>query len=307
MRRAAMAVVCLIGFVTGSLPCLAAGADPGRGLNFYSIEREIALGKQLAAELERQVKLVDDPILSDYVNRVAQNIARQSDIAIPVTVRIVESGDLNAFTLPGGHVYITSAMLRLTESEAEMAFVLAHELGHVAARHATREATRGQLLELGTVPLSVLGGWSGFAIRGLAGPSAKLGFLKGSREFESQADRLGIDYLDRSGYDPTAAVDVFERIEATERKRPGALARLYEDHPVTASRIEHTQKHLNEISGRRDAYVINTSDYEEMRLRMAAVEQRRTGQLEEGNQNGPTLARLAKTEATAPQKPPAED
>lgn len=279
MRRAATAAVCLI----AAASCLSADSaksdrDPGRALNFYSIEREIALGKQLAAELERQVKLVDDPILSEYVNRIAQNIGRQSDVAIPVAVRIIESGDLNAFTLPGGHVYVTSAMLKLTESEAELAFVLAHELGHVAARHATREATRSQLLEFGSLPLIFLGGWSGAAVRELAGPTARLGFLKGAREFESQADRLGIDYLDRAGYDPTAAVDVFERIEATERKRPGPLARLYQDHPVTASRIEQTQKHLNEISGRRSEYVINTSDYEEMRLRMAAVEQRRLGQ-----------------------------
>jgi predicted Zn-dependent protease len=292
MRRAGRAAVCLIAAASCLPADTSAGTDrdPGRALNFYSIEREIALGKQLSAEIERQVKLVDDPILCEYVNRVAQNIARDSDVTMPVAVRLIESGDLNAFTLPGGHIYVTSAMLKLTESEAELAFVLAHELGHVAARHATREATRSQLLQIGSLPLVFLGGWSGLAMRELAEPSARLGFLKGAREFESQADRLGVDYLDRAGYDPTAAVDVFERIEATERKRPGRLARLYEDHPVTAARLEQTQKHLNEISGRRSEYIINTSDYEEMRLRMVAVEERRTGREDSHNRQAPTLS-----------------
>jgi predicted Zn-dependent protease len=265
--------VAAIGLMIG--PCLCAGGDPGHALNFYSIEREIALGKQLSTELERQVKLVDDPILSEYVNRIAQNIVRHSDVTIPVTVRIIESGDLNAFTLPGGHIYVNSAMLKLTESEAELAFVLAHEIGHVAARHATREATRSQLLQIGQVPLSIFGGLNGAAIRELAEPASRLGFLKGARDFESQADRLGVDYLDRSGYDPTASIDMFERIEATERKRSGPLARLYQDHPVTQSRIEATQKHLAEIAGKRDEYLINTSEYEQMRPRAVTIEERR--------------------------------
>jgi predicted Zn-dependent protease len=292
MRPAVTAAVCVV-LASACLFADTSGkaeSNPGRGLNFYSIEREIALGKQLSAELERQVKLADDPILSEYVNRVAQNIARHSDVVFPVGVRIIESGDLNAFTLPGGHIYVTSAMLKLTESEAELAFVMAHELGHVAARHATREATRNEFIQFGTLPLSVWGGWTGVALRAFAAPSAKLGLLKGAREFEFQADRLGIDYLNRSGYDPTAAVDVFERIEATERKKPGPVTRLYEDHPLTASRIEQTQKHLNEISGGRSEYVINTSEYEEMRLRMTAVEQRRTGLVDDGAQvKAPTL------------------
>jgi predicted Zn-dependent protease len=271
MRRAALALLCLS----------IAQTIPARAVNFYSVEHEIALGKQLSAELERQVKLADDPILSEYVNRVAQKIARQSDAALPVTVRIVESGDLNAFTLPGGHIYLNSALLKLTESEAELAFILAHEIGHVAARHATKEASRNQLLQVGSVPLMILGGWSGMAVRQLAGTTERLGALKGARGSELEADRLGLDFLDKSGYDPSAAIDMFERIESAERKVPGRLKRLWSDHPITASRIDATQKHLNEISGHREEYVINTSEYEEMRLRAVALEERRAAQVDQ--------------------------
>jgi predicted Zn-dependent protease len=286
MRRVALtAILCLV--IAPLLPAREGGKDPAHGLNFYSIEREIALGKQLSAELERQVKLCDDAILSEYVNRVTQNIARQTEIALPVTIRIIESGDLNAFTLPGGHVYVTSAMLKLTESEAELAFVLAHELGHVAARHATREASRDRLIQLGTLPLTMLGGWSGFAARELAQPVSKLGLLKGERDFEAAADRLGVDYLDAAGYDPEAAIEVFERIEGADRRHSGKLAQLYGTHPITPARIEHTQKHLNEIAGRREAYIINTSEYEEMRLRAVSIEARRIT----SEQPGPSLLR----------------
>ncbi len=272
MRRSALALVCL--FVAQTVPA--------RAVNFYSLEHEIALGKQLSAELERQVKLADDPILGEYVNRVAQKIARQSDATLPVTVRIIESGDLNAFTLPGGHIYLNSAMLRLTESEAELAFILAHEIGHVAARHATQQATRNQLLQAGSIPLMVLGGWSGVALRELAPAAGRLGALKGARDFEAQADRLGLDFMDRSGYDPSAAIDMFERIEGAERKVPGRVQRLWSDHPITASRIDATQKQLNQIAGHRDEYVVNTSEYEEMRVRAVALEERRAAQVEQG-------------------------
>jgi beta-barrel assembly-enhancing protease len=252
--------------------------------NLYSLERETALGKQLAVEVERQVKLADDPILVEYVNRVAQKIAHESDLAFPVTVKVIESGELNAFTLPAGHIYVNTAMLRLTESEAELAFVLAHEIGHVSARHSTEQASVQQLTKIGTIPLVLLsGGWA----RALAELAAEPGLKKVAREFETQADQLGITFLARCGYDPTAAVDFFERIEGAERKTPGRVARLYGDHPITASRIGATEKRLNAIVGTRTEWVINTSEYEEMRLRMVAIEERR--EQEAGTVSAPAL------------------
>ncbi len=247
---------------------------PG-GINWYSIQREMALGKQLSEELERQVKLADDPILSEYVNRLAQNLARQSDISMPVTVRIIESGDINAFSLPGGHIYMNSGMLKLTESEAELVFVLAHELGHVAARHATREATRDQLAKIGSIPVSILGGWTGAISRELVTPGSRLGLLKGERDFENEADRLGVDLMNRTGYDPQASVDMLERVEGLERKTPGRLSQMYGTHPMTAARIDRTQKHISEIADAKPEYIVNTSEYEEMRVRAVELEAKR--------------------------------
>ncbi len=273
MRRLPKAALCLLMPVT--LLAREGGKDAARAFNLYSIEREMALGRQLAAELERQARLADEPILAEYVNRVAQNIARESEVSFPVTVRILESGDLNAFTLPGGHIYITSSMLRLTESEAELAFILAHELGHVAARHATREASRGKLAQLGSLPLAMAGGWTGAALAQVSQSGSRLGLLKAARDFELQADLLGVDFLEAAGYDPQAAIDVFERVESHERKTAGRLARLSVDHPVTIDRINKAQSHLALTRGVRPEYIVNTSEYEEMRLRMVALEDRR--------------------------------
>ena len=277
MRWAAQALL-IVGILT---------APAHAAVNLYSLEREIALGRQLADELERQVRLVDDPILSEYVNRVAQNIARQSEVRMPIIVRIIEAGDLNAFTLPGGHIYVNSAMLKLTESEAELAFVLAHEIGHATARHATRQASRDQLITLGSIPATIFGGWTGAALRQLVRGGSELGLAKSSRNFESQADELGLQFLETAGYDATAASDVFERIALTERQQPDLFNRLHSSHPLTESRIQHAQKILSTIASKRDEWVVNTSEYETMRRRAVEVEDKRIAA--ERRQTGPSL------------------
>lgn len=237
------------------------------GPNFYSLEREMALGKQLALELEKQTKLFDDPILTEYVNRLGQNLARHSDVTFPVTIKIIDSDQPNAFTLPGGHVFVNTGLIRLSESEAELASAIAHELGHVAARHATRQATRQQIATGASIPLVIFGGPAGAAAR----QAMPLGFLKMSRVYESEADVLGLQYLYETGYDPTAAVDLFERMEASERKRPGAVRQLFVTHPVTADRINKTEKAIGEQLPPRTEYVVNTSEYEEMRQRLVSM------------------------------------
>jgi predicted Zn-dependent protease len=235
------------------------------GPNFYSFEREMALGQQLALEVEKQAKLYQDPIVTEYVNRIAQNLVRHSDVAFPVTVKVVEADQANAFTLPGGHVFVATGLLRLSESEAELASALAHELGHVAARHATREATREQIASVGKIPLTIFGGpLAGMA----AGQLMPLGFLKFSRVFENEADLYGLQYLYDAGYDPSAAVDLFERLEALERKTPGAVGQLFNTHPITADRIAKTQKNIDEMLPGKTEYVVNTSEYEDVRKRL---------------------------------------
>jgi predicted Zn-dependent protease len=239
-----------------------------KGLNFYSLEQELALGKQLAIEVEREAKIVDDPIVSEYINRVGQNLARNSDVTFPVTFKMIESDEINAFTLPGGYVFINTALFKLTANEAELASALAHEIGHAAGRHATRQASRNQLIGMSTLPLSIFGGIGGLAARQAATLAEPMAFLKFSREFENEADLFGLQYLWKAGYDPSASIDLFEALQSTERRQPGSVAKLFRTHPLTPDRIEKTQKNIDSLLPSRDAYVLNTSEYEQVRARL---------------------------------------
>src|SRR5216110_1766963 len=192
--------------------------DVGKGVNFYSIEKEIALGKQLAQEVERQAKIIDDPIIAEYVNRVGQNLVRNSDAKVPFTIKVLDSEDVNAMALPGGFFFVNSGLVLKAESESELAGVMAHEIAHVAARHGTKQATRGEIVNLASIPLIFMGGWTGYAIRQGAGLAIPMGFLNFSRAFESEADYLGLQYMYKAGYDPTAFVDFFEKIKSKEKK-----------------------------------------------------------------------------------------
>ncbi|MBZ5594891.1 MAG: M48 family metalloprotease [Acidobacteriia bacterium] len=249
--------------------------DVGKGINFYSLEKEIALGQQLALEVEKQTKMVDDPILGEYINRLGQNLVRNSDAKMPVSFKIVDDDSINAFTLPGGHVFVNSGLIRIAETEAELAGAMAHEIGHVAARHSTRQETRAQLANLATTPLIFLGGWSGYAIRQGVGLGIPMTFLSFSRAFEGEADLLGLEYMYKAGYDPTASIDIFERIESLQKSKPGLVAKVFSSHPMTLDRIRETQKNITEILPNKPEYVVSTSEFNEMRGRMIALHQSR--------------------------------
>src|SRR5467141_4028191 len=180
--------------------------DVGKGVNFYSIEKEIALGKQLAQEVERQAKIIDDPVIAEYVNRIGQNLVRNSDAKVPFTIKVLDSQEVNAFALPGGFFFVNSGLILKAECEAELAGVMAHEIAHVAARHGTRQATRGEIANLATIPLIFMGGWTGYGIRQAASVLIPVGFLKFSRGFEAEADMFGLEYMYKAGYDPTSFV-----------------------------------------------------------------------------------------------------
>ncbi len=261
--------------------------DVGKGINFYSIEKEMALGKQLAIEVEKQAKMVDDPIVGEYVNRLGQNLARNSDAKMPISFKIIDSDSVNAFTLPGGHVFVHSGLIRVAETEAELAGAIAHEIAHVAARHSTRQETRAQLANLATTPLIFLGGWAGYAIRQGAGLGIPLTYLSFSRAFEGEADLLGLEYMYKAGYDPNASIDIFERIESLEKTKPGLVAKIFATHPMTADRIKAAQKNINEILPNKPKYVVNTSEFNEMRGRVIAMHQRQRRQPEDPKK--PTL------------------
>ena len=216
--------------------------DVGSGVNFYSLEKEIALGKQLAQEVDREAKLVDDPIAAEYVNRMAQKIARNSDVKVPVIAKLIDSPQVNAFALPGGFLFVNTGLILKAETEAELAGPIAHELAHVAARHGTRQASRGQLANWASLPLIFMGGWPGFAIRQGVGLAIPVAFLKFSRGFEEEADLLAVQYVYKAGYDPTAFVDFFERMAALERKQPDTFSEIFRSHPNMSNRIKATQQ-----------------------------------------------------------------
>src|ERR1039457_805082 len=267
--------------------------DVGKGVNFYSIEKEIALGKGLAQEVERQAKIINDPVISEYVNRIGQNLVRNSDAKVPFTIKVIDSEDVNAFALPGGFFFVNSGLILKADSEAELAGVMAHEIAHVAARHGTKQATRGEIAQLATIPLIIMtyGTWTGYGIYQAASILVPIGFLKFSRGFESEADMLGLEYMYKAGYDPTAFVDFFEKIQTMEKRKPGTMAKVFSTHPPTDDRIKAAQKNIQEILVAKPEYVITTSEFNDVKNRMLAMHNRR--KIDTADTNKPSLRRTA--------------
>ncbi len=257
--------------------------DVGKGVNFYSLEKEIALGKQLAQEVERQAKIIDDPIIAEYVNRVGQNLVRNSDAKVPFTIKVLDSEEVNAFALPGGFFFVNSGLILKADNEAELAGVMAHEIAHVAARHGTRQASRADLAQIMTVPLIFMGGWTGYIIRQGAGLAIPMGFLTFSRGFEREADHLGLQYLYKSGYDPTAFVDFFEKIQTLEKKKPGTMSKVFATHPMTDDRIKSAQEEIQQILVAKPEYVVNTSEFNDVKNRLSMLHNRRKVDTEDPN------------------------
>src|SRR5438093_900949 len=257
-------------------------------INFFSLEKEIAMGRQLAAEIERQVKLLNDPTINEYVNRVGQNLVRNSDAKVPFTIKVVESDEINAFALPGGFFYVNSGLILAADDESELAAVMSHEIAHVAARHGTKQASKAELINFASIPLIFMGGVGGFAIRQAAGFLIPLQFLQFSRGDEAEADYLGLQYLYKTGYDPGAAVSFFEKLQAKESARPGSVSKMFSTHPPTGDRIEMTKKNIEQILPDKNKYVVTTSEFNKVKTLLAQLENRRPSQ-EEANK--PSLRR----------------
>jgi predicted Zn-dependent protease len=264
----------------------------GRGLgNWYSVEGQINMGRQYAEQVDSNSKLIKDPVITEYVNRLGQNLVRNSDSKVPFTIKVVDSDVVNAFALPGGFFYVNSGLILAADNEAELAGVMSHEIAHVAACHIARENTRGTLAQLASLPLIFVGGGIGLAAQEAAGLALPVTFLKFSRGFEAEADYLGVQYMYKSGYDPQAFTAFFEKIQAEEKKKPGTFSKAFETHPQTPDRIEKSQEEIERLLPAQPTYKVDTSEFQDVKSRLAKIENRR--KLDDRKEGSPELRRTS--------------
>jgi hypothetical protein len=271
----------------------------GRGLgDWYSLETEIRMGKQYSMQVENSVKLVQDPVVTEYVNRIGQNLVRNSDAKVPFTIKVIDSDEINAFALPGGFFYVNSGLILAADEEAELAGVMAHEISHVCARHGMRQMTRMNLAQIATIPLIFVGGGIGYGIYEASGLALPLTFMKFQRNFEAEADYLGLQYMYKTGYDPQAFISFFEKIQAKEKKKPGTIAKAFASHPQTPDRIEASQKEIATILPARPQYIVSTSEFDDVKSRLATIENRHKV-IEEKDSSKPSLRRTSTSDKTS--------
>ena len=267
----------------------------GRGLgNWYSTNWEIGTGKQYSMEIEKSAHLVNDPVIDEYVNRVGQNIVKNSDCKVPFTIKVIDSDEINAMALPGGFFYVNSGLILAADEEAELAGVMSHEIAHVCAHHAARQMTKMNYMQIGSIPLMIVsyGSWTGYGIYEASQLAIPISFLKFSRMDEAEADWLGLQYMYKSGYDPQAFIQFFEKLDALEKHKPGTLSKVFADHPQTPDRIANSEDEIATIMPPRPDYMVTTSEFDDVKGRLARLENKRKINNGKGD-NGPTLRRAS--------------
>jgi predicted Zn-dependent protease len=243
------------------------------GVNFYSLNREVEMGRELSQEVELQSLLLTDPVITEYVNRIGQQLVRNSDAKVPFTIKVIQSDEVNAFALPGGFFYVNTGLLLAVENEAELAGVMAHEIAHVAARHVTRNQSKMQLFNYLSIPLAMVGGPAVLAVRDAASIAVPMSYMKFTRDAEREADLLGIEYAYKSGYDPRAMVDLFERFDVKDRKsKLNALAKAFATHPMTEDRIRRAQQEISYLLPPKEAYVQTTSEFDQVKAHLISLQ-----------------------------------
>ena len=261
-----------------------------------STEKEVAIGRQLAAEIDKEVKFIEDPVITEYVNRVGQNIVLHSDAKVPFTIKVIDSDQVNAFALPGGFFYVNKGLLLAADNEAEVAGVMAHEIAHVAARHAMENQTKASLIQYGLIAGSIfLGGWPAAILQNTAGLGLMLTFMKFSRSAEEEADKLGVQYLYASGYDPNSMATMFEKLEAQNKKKPGFISKAFASHPQPPDRRAAALA-LAARFPEHEEYIISTSEFQRVKNRLLRLSNARAttaGDISDGNgaPGRPTLKR----------------
>jgi predicted Zn-dependent protease len=273
--------------------------------SIISQEKEIAIGKQYASEIDRSAKMVTDPVVNEFVNRLAQNVARNSDLTIPLTVKVIDSPELNAFALPGGFLYVNSGLLMAADEEAQVAGVVAHEIAHVAARHWASQMTRATLLQYAMIPLiftpmsyPVYYGVMEAYLNGVP-----LMFLKFSRGAEAEADLLGLQYMYKAGYDPSAYVTFFSKVIEQDRRSPGSVPTIFASHPPTPERILKSEQEIKAILPKREQYLVSTSEFDDVKARLQSIMSlKKKG----GKKEGPTLRKRETGEQAGTEPTPGE-
>jgi len=249
-----------------------------RGLgNWFSTDYEIKVGKGFADEIEKSTKFITDPVVDEYVNRIGQNIVKNSDCKVPFTIKVIDTDEINAMALPGGFFYVNSGLILAADEEAELAGVMSHEIAHVCARHWARGQTRGEMEQIAMIPLEIMlpYDWAGYGIYEAAQLAIPISMLEFSRDFEAQADYLGVQYMYRAGYDPQAFITFFEKIQALQKRKPGLVAKAFSDHPQTPDRILHSQEEIARILPAKADYLVTTSEFEDVKARLARIEDKR--------------------------------
>jgi len=269
----------------------------GRGMgNWYSTNWEVGMGHQYAMEIEKSSHLVTDPVVVEYINRIGQNLVKNSDSKVPFTIKVLDTDEINAMALPGGFFYVNSGLILACDSEDELAGVMAHEISHVAAHHAAREMTKLNYMQIASVPLMIFtqGTWVGYGIYEASQLAVPMTFLMFSREYEAEADYLGVQYMYRAGYDPQGMVSIFEKLSALEKHKPGAVARAFSDHPATPDRIANVEDEIATILPAKPDYLVTTSEFDQVKARLARIQNKR-GLNDKKGGNKPTLRRVGGT------------
>jgi hypothetical protein len=277
----------------------------GRGMgNWYSTNWEISVGKQYSMEIEKSAHLVTDPVIVEYVNRIGQNLVKNSDARVPFTIKVLDSDEINAMALPGGFFYVNSGLIMNCDEEAELAGVMAHEISHVVAHHAARQQTKLNYAEIASIPLMIMteGTWTGYGIYEASQLAIPMTFLKFSRMDEAEADYLGVQYMYKAGYDPQSFVTLFEKLDSLEKHHPGSLAKAFSDHPQTPDRIAASEDEIATILPPKPEYIVTTSEFDDVKARLARIENKRKV---DGKNNGnkPTLRRAGSSNSNDPSNP----
>lgn len=277
--------------------------------NFVSLEKEMEIGAEAAAQFEQTARLVEDPVISDYVDRLGQEIVKHSDAKVPFHIKVVDTDEVNAFALPGGFFYVNKGLIMEADYEAELVSVMAHEIGHVAARHATRRMSKSQILQFAAIPALFIGGyWAQVGIQNALGLGINLELLGITRASEREADILGIQYTWNTGYDPNAWITFFEKLQKREKNQPGRLAGFFRTHPSAEDRIAllmDEQRYLPE----KENYIIDSSEFQRVKARLLAIDNAMKAENLgiEVDQKRPTLKRRTNTEGGDTEDPTQEE